>query len=73
VPVSLNPTPATNTDGLSSAPSKNRFSYLEKTGVEFLMKREIGVGIKVVKIIHDPEDEIERGPRHDGDAPARTV
>jgi DNA-binding transcriptional regulator YiaG len=32
-------------------------AYLEKRGVEFLMKGEIGVGIRVVKIIGDPEDE----------------
>lgn len=31
-------------------------AYLEKRGVEFLMKGEIGVGIKVVKIIDGPED-----------------
>jgi transcriptional regulator with XRE-family HTH domain len=34
-------------------------AYLEKRGVEFLMKGEIGIGIKVVKIIDDPQDEID--------------
>jgi DNA-binding transcriptional regulator YiaG len=34
-------------------------SYLEKRGVEFLMQGEVGVGIKVVKIIADPADEEE--------------
>jgi transcriptional regulator with XRE-family HTH domain len=32
-------------------------AYLEKRGVEFLMKGDIGIGIKVVKIIEDPEDD----------------
>ncbi|WMT76474.1 helix-turn-helix transcriptional regulator [Bradyrhizobium sp. Ash2021] len=31
-------------------------SYLEKRGVEFLMRGEVGVGIKVVKIIEDAGD-----------------
>jgi transcriptional regulator with XRE-family HTH domain len=34
-------------------------AYFEKRGVEFLMKGDIGIGIKVVKIIEDPEDEID--------------
>jgi transcriptional regulator with XRE-family HTH domain len=32
-------------------------AYLEKRGVEFLMKGGIGIGIRVVKIIEDPEDK----------------
>jgi predicted transcriptional regulator len=32
-------------------------AYLQKRGVEFLMQGEIGVGIKVVKIIDDDEHE----------------
>jgi len=32
-------------------------SYLQKRGVEFLMQGEVGVGIKVVKIIADAADE----------------
>jgi predicted transcriptional regulator len=30
-------------------------AYLQKRGVEFLMQGEIGVGIKVVKIVEDEE------------------
>jgi predicted transcriptional regulator len=32
-------------------------AYLQKRGVEFLMQGEIGVGIKVVKIVEDEEYE----------------
>lgn len=32
-------------------------SYLQKRGVEFLMQGEVGVGIKVVKIIADADDK----------------
>jgi transcriptional regulator with XRE-family HTH domain len=32
-------------------------AYLEKRGVEFLMKGDVGVGIRVVKIIEDADDE----------------
>jgi DNA-binding transcriptional regulator YiaG len=32
-------------------------SYLQKRGVEFLMQGEVGVGIKVVEIIADADDE----------------
>jgi DNA-binding transcriptional regulator YiaG len=32
-------------------------SYLEKRGVEFLMQGEVGVGIRVLKIIPDADDE----------------
>jgi transcriptional regulator with XRE-family HTH domain len=32
-------------------------SYLQKRGVEFLMDGDVGVGIKVVKIIEDLEDQ----------------
>jgi ribosome-binding protein aMBF1 (putative translation factor) len=34
-------------------------SYLQKRGVEFLMQGEVGVGIKVVKIIADKENKHE--------------
>jgi ribosome-binding protein aMBF1 (putative translation factor) len=32
-------------------------SYLQKRGVEFLMSGDVGIGIKVVKIIEDAEDD----------------
>lgn len=32
-------------------------AYLQKRGVEFLMDGDVGVGIKVVKIIEDLEDQ----------------
>jgi transcriptional regulator with XRE-family HTH domain len=34
-------------------------AYLQKRGVEFLMQGDIGVGIKVVRIIEDEEREEE--------------
>jgi ribosome-binding protein aMBF1 (putative translation factor) len=36
-------------------------AYLEKRGVEFLMNGDVGVGIRVVKIIEDPDDENDPG------------
>jgi transcriptional regulator with XRE-family HTH domain len=35
-------------------------AYLHERGVEFLMDGDVGVGIKVVKIIEDPETKMIR-------------
>jgi transcriptional regulator with XRE-family HTH domain len=45
-------------------------AYLQKRGVEFLMQGDIGVGIKVVKIIEDEEceDDDTQAKRKDSNA-----